>query len=105
MIRYYNICKKYFMLDANNRRMLVALFVSALLRSIIVLGIPIFTARIVDYASKGEYMLAFINVVYLGLNYLFYNLAYHWNFVAYRDNTNYVYTKLQENVMDKVSNY
>lgn len=93
------------MLDANNKKLLIALFVSAFLRSTIVLGIPIFTASIVDYASKGEYMWAFINVIYLGMNYLFYNLVYHWNFAAYRDNTNYVYTKLQENVMDKVANY
>ena len=105
MIRYYKICKKYFMLDANNKKLLIALFVSAFLRSTVVLGLPIFTASIVDYASKGEYMWAFINVIYLGMNYLFYNLVYHWNFVAYRDNTNYVYTKLQENVMDKVADY
>ncbi len=93
------------MLDANNKKLLIALFVSAFLRSTVVLGLPIFTAQIVEYATKGDYMWAFISVIYLGVNYLLYNLVYHWNFVAYRDNTNYVYTKLQENVMDKVSNY
>lgn len=93
------------MLDANNKKLLVALFVSAFLRSTVVLGIPVFTANIVEFATRGDFMWAFINVVYLGINYLIYNLVYHWNFVAYRDNTNYVYTKLQENVMDKVSNY
>lgn len=93
------------MLDANNKKLLVALFLSAFLRSTVVLGIPIFTANIVEFASRGDFMWAFINVIYLGINYLIYNLVYHWNFVAYRDNTNYVYTKLQENVMDKVSTY
>lgn len=105
MIRYYKLWRKYYKLNANNKKLLFALFFSAFLRSTIVLGLPIFTANIVDYATRGDYMWAFINVVYLGINYLFYNLAYHWNFVAYRDNTNYVYTKLQENVINKVSDY
>ena len=105
MIRYYKICKKYFKLNANNKKLLLALFFSAFLRSFTVLGFPIFSAKIVDYATNGDFNGAFLNVLYLGINYLIYNIVYHWNYVAYRDNTNYVYTKLQENVVDKVSNY
>ncbi|MBQ9833643.1 MAG: ABC transporter ATP-binding protein [Bacilli bacterium] len=105
MIRYYKICKKYFKLNANNKRLLLALFFSAFLRSFTVLGFPIFTSKIVDFATQGLYKEAFINLLYLGINYLIYNLVYHWNYIAYRDNTNYVYTKLQENVVDKVATY
>ena len=104
-MRYYKICKKYFKLNANNKKLLLALFFSAFLRSFTVLGFPIFSAKIVDYATNGDFNGAFLNVLYLGINYLIYNIVYHWNYVAYRDNTNYVYTKLQENVVDKVSNY
>ena len=105
MIRYYQICKKYFKLNANNKKLLLALFFSAFLRSFTILGFPIFTSKIVDYATNGNYNSAFLNVLYLGINYLIYNLVYHWNYIAYRDNTNYVYTKLQENVVDKVATY
>lgn len=105
MKRYYKICKKYFNLNANNKKMLFALFFSAFLRSFVILGFPIFSSRIVDFATKGDFNGAFINVLYLGVNYFVYNIVYHWNYIAYRDNTNYVYTKLQENVVDKVSNY
>lgn len=104
-MRYYKICKKYFKLNANNKKLLLALFFSAFLRSFTVLGFPVFSAKIVDYATNGDFNGAFLNVLYLGINYLIYNIVYHWNYVAYRDNTNYVYTKLQENVVDKVSNY
>ena len=105
MIRYYKICKNYFKLNANNKKLLVYLFLSAFLRSTTILGFPIFSSQIVEYATKGDFTNAFLNVFYLGLNYLIYNLVYHWNYIAYRDNTNYVYTKLQENVVDKVSTY
>lgn len=105
MKRYYKICKKYFNLNANNKKLLFALFFSAFLRSFVILGFPIFSSRIVDFATKGDFNGAFINVLYLGVNYFVYNIVYHWNYIAYRDNTNYVYTKLQENVVDKVSNY
>lgn len=105
MIRYYKICRKYFKLNANNKKLLLALFFSAFLRSFTVLGFPIFTSKIVDFATQGLYKQAFLNVLYLGINYLIYNLVYHWNYIAYRDNTNYTYTKLQENVVDKVATY
>ncbi len=105
MIRYYRICKKYFKLNANDKKLLLFLFLSAFLRSTTILGFPIFSAKIVEYATNGDYTGAFLNVIYLGINYLIYNIVYHWNYVAYRDNTNYVYTKLQENVVEKVATY
>lgn len=105
MIRYYKICKKYFKLNANNKKLLFFLFLSAFLRSTTVLGFPIFSAKIVEYATIGDFKGAFLNVLYIAINYLIYNIVYHWNYVAYRDNTNYVYTKLQENVVEKVATY
>ena len=105
MIRYYKICKKYFKLNANNKKLLIALFLSAFLRSFTILGFPIFTSKIVDFATQGLYEQAFLNLLYLAINYLIYNIVYHWNYIAYRDNTNYTYTKLQENVVDKVATY
>lgn len=105
MKRYYEICKKYFKLQANNRNLLLALFFSAFLRSIVVLGLPVWASRIVEYVTHGDYRNAFLNVFYLGINYIIYNFVYHWNYIAYRDNSNYVYTKLQQNIVEKVANY
>ena len=105
MIRYYKICKNYFKLSANNKKLLISLYLSAFLRSTIVLGTPIFAAKVVDYATIGDFTNAFLNLIYLAINFLVYDLVYHWNYMAYRDNTNFVYTKLQENVIDKVTTY
>ena len=105
MIRYFKIYKKYLKLHANDKKLLFALFFSAFLRSTTVLGIPIFASKIVEYATIQDFNNAFLNVFYLSINYLVYNIVYHWNYVAYRNNSNYVYTKLQENVIESVVKY
>ena len=105
MIRYFKIYKKYLKLHANDKKLLFALFFSAFLRSTTVLGIPIFASKIVEYAIIQDFNNAFLNVFYLSINYLIYNIVYHWNYVAYRNNSNYVYTKLQENVIESVVKY
>ena len=104
-MRYYKICKKYFKLNANNKKLLAALFISAILRSIIILLFPIFQAKIIDYATVSDFNNAFYNVFYLAVSYFIYVVIHHLNYVAYRDNTNYVYIKLQENVVEKVVTY
>ena len=105
MIRYFKIYKKYLKLHANDKKLLFALFFSAFLRSTTVLGIPIFASKIVEYATIQDFNNAFLNVFYLSINYLIYNIVYHWNYVSYRNNSNYVYTKLQENVIESVVKY
>ena len=105
MIRYFKIYKKYLKLHANDKKLLFALFFSAFLRSTTVLGMPIFASKIVEYATIQDFNNAFLNVFYLSINYLIYNIVYHWNYVAYRNNSNYVYTKLQENVIESVVKY
>ena len=105
MIRYFKIYKKYLKLHANDKKLLFALFFSAFLRSTTVLSITIFASKIVEYATIQDFNNAFLNVFYLSINYLVYNIVYHWNYVAYRNNSNYVYTKLQENVIESVVKY
>jgi len=105
MIRYFKIYKKYLKLHANDKKLLFALFFSAFLRSTTVLSIPIFASKIVEYATIQDFNNAFLNVFYLSINYLVYNIVYHWNYVAYRNNSNYVYTKLQENVIESIVKY
>lgn len=105
MSNYINICKKYFKLGVNNKKLLFNHFFSAFLRSTIVLGIPIFVSRIVDAATNKDFEEAFLNVLFLAINYVLYNLVYHWNFTSYAKNTAFIYTKLQELILKKVSTY
>ncbi len=75
------------------------------MRSTIVLLFPIFAADIVDYATIGDFDNAFLSVLFLAIGYLVYNLIYHWNFVAYKNYANHIYTKLQDSVIDKIATY
>lgn len=105
MIRYFKICQKYFKLKINDKKLFFLLFLSAFLRSTIVLLFPIFAADIVDYATIGDFDNAFLSVLFLSIGYLVYNLIYHWNFVAYKNYANHIYTKLQDSVIDKIATY
>ncbi len=105
MSRYFKICKNYFSLGADNKKYLILLFITAFLRSITFAITPIFAARIIDYATLGEYQETFMNIVYLGINYLVYLICHHLNFVVYAKNTNYVYNKLHLIIASKVAHY
>lgn len=105
MIRYIKICKKYFSLGANDKKYLRNLFLSATLRSFLVLLIPICSSSLVDYATIGNFKAAFIALLFLLLNYVIYTLAYRWNYVAYSINTNYVYITLRQKIVQKITTY
>ena len=72
MIRYYNICRKYFKLKANNPKFLIPLCISALLRSTVVLGFPVFSSQIIEYATIGDYKKTLLSLLFLGINYTIY---------------------------------
>ena len=105
MSRYIKICKNYFSLKADNKKYLILLFLTALFRSITFAITPIFAAKIIDYATLGQYEETFINIVYLGINYLVYLIIYHFNHVVYAKNIDYVYNKLHLIIASKVSQY
>ncbi len=105
MMRYYKICKRYFKLHADHPWYLTSLCISAILRCVSLLTIPIFIARIIDCVTIAAYQEAFMEVLYLAINYLLYNLFHEWNYITYAYTTCYVYTKLQRDVIDKISTY
>ncbi len=105
MSRYIKICKNYFALGADNKKYLILLFITAFLRCFTFAITPIFAARIIDYATLGLYEETFLNIVYLGINYLVYLICHHLNFVVYAKNTDYVYNKLHLIIASKVAHY
>ena len=105
MSRYIKICKNYFALGTDNKKYLILLFLTAFLRCFTFAITPIFAARIIDYATLGLYEETFLNIVYLGINYLVYLICHHLNFVVYAKNTDYVYNKLHLIIASKVSKY
>lgn len=103
--RYYLILKKYFSLGANNKWLLFHLFFSAFLRSISLLSIPFAASRIVNYATKGDFMTTFIWAILFLICSLVYVLFHHYNYVAYANNSTFTHNKLQQLIFNKVTSY
>lgn len=103
--RYYLIVKKFFSLGANNKRLLFHLFFSAFLRSISLLSIPFAASRIVNYATKGDFLTTFIWAILFLVCSLVYVMFHHYNFVSYANNSIFTHNKLQQLILNKVTSY
>lgn len=103
--KYYLIVKKFLKLGANNKVLLFHLFFSAILRSMSILLIPFSAAKIVEYATVGDFRMAFV-FAFMFLAYsLIYVLCHHYNYVAYAKNSIFTHNKLQELILNKVTTY
>lgn len=103
--KYYLIVKKFLKLGANNKVLLFHLFFSAILRSMSILLIPFSAAKIVEYATAGDFRMAFV-FAFMFLAYsLIYVLCHHYNYVAYAKNSIFTHNKLQELILNKVTTY
>lgn len=102
---YYLIVKKFFSLGANNKKLLFHLFFSSFLRSVSLLLIPFTTSKIVEYTTINDFKTAIIWVVLFLISSLMYILFHHYNFVAYKNNSIFTHNKLQQLILNKVTNY
>ena len=102
---YFDIAREYFKLGANNKKLLVFLFLTSFLRSTTILTLPFFASKIVKYATISDYKMAFINLLYLAICFVIYNICHHLNYVAYAKNATYVHNDLQRKVLKKVSKF
>lgn len=103
--RYYLIVKKYFSLGANNKKLLAHLFVSALLRSISILLIPLMASMIIENVTAYDLRMSLVSTfLFLSASAL-YVLCHHYNYVSYGNNSVYAHNKLQELIVNKVTSY
>ena len=102
---YIDLVKMYFSLGANNKVMLVKLFMYALLRNLSYLLLPWITSIIVDQATAGQYHEMIRTVMYFFMAGMVYTVFYHQYICANTNNTCYVHNKLQELIMEKITSY
>ena len=102
---YIDLVKMYFSLGANNKIMLVKLFMYALLRNLSYLLLPWITSIIVDQATAGQYHEMIRTVMYFFMAGMLYTVFYHQYICANTNNTCYVHNKLQELIMEKITSY
>ncbi|MCI8347488.1 MAG: ABC transporter ATP-binding protein [Bacilli bacterium] len=101
--RYYKIVKKYFSLKADSKKCLFHIFLSALLKIIMMAILPFLAAKIVGSATAKDFQLAFFDtLIFLGCS-LLYVLCHHYNYVAYQNHAVYTHNKLQKLILEKVT--
>lgn len=103
--RYYIIVKKFFSLKANNKKLLLHLFLSAFLRSISLLLIPFVASKIIKFATGGNVDMTFIYIILFLVSAILYVLFHHYNYVAYSNNSIFTHNKLQKLIFNKVTEY
>lgn len=99
------IIKKYFKLVKGNRIGIFKLFFSSVVSHGISLLIPIIIANIIKNITIQNYNDAYICSFMLFLSYLFYNLFLKWNYDVYTKNTKYCCSKIQKDIIMKISTY
>lgn len=103
--RYYLILQKFFSLKAHDNRLVFHLFFSALLRSISLLLIPFAAAKVVEFATIKDYQTTFLYATIFLIVSFIYVLCYHYNYIAYKNNSIFTHNKLQELILSKVTSY
>ncbi len=103
--RYYLILQKFFSLKAHDNRLVFHLFFSALLRSISLLLIPVVAAKVVEFATIKDYQTTFLYATIFLIVSFIYVLCYHYNYIAYKNNSIFTHNKLQELMLSKVTSY
>lgn len=103
--RYYEIIKQTFALKATNKKCLLHLFLSAILRSISLLTIPVAASKIIDIASTANFELTIRYAIIYIICAIIYVMLHHYNFEAYAKNSIYTHNKLQELIFEHVTNY
>lgn len=67
--------------------------------------IPVFTSNIIYYVTNSNANATYMNILLLVITYIFYNLFWYLNYVAYSHNFEYSYKNLREKIVDKVFTY
>lgn len=84
---------------------IVQLFLASMLGHLSSLLIPIFTSNIVYEVTAGNSDGTYLNIIFLAITYLLYNLFWFWNYTAYSYNFERSYRNLREKIVDKIFTY
>ncbi len=99
------IVKLYFSFNVNSKKRLIILFIMALLKTLSILLIPLTTASIVEFATSDNFEKAYLYGLLFLSSGVFYILMNHLYYVAKKKHFLYSHNQLQDNVINKISNY
>jgi ABC-type multidrug transport system, ATPase and permease components len=96
-------CKDYFNFKVDDKKSLIFLFVTALLRTLSLLSFPVTISVLIDLLTRKQYIQSFYTILLLSIFYVLYVVFHHLNYIAYNNASNYTFIKLQEKVLNKVA--
>lgn len=99
------IIKDFFRLVKGSKFWIFLLFFGSIMGHLFNLLMPIFTSNIVYYVTEGNSRETYLNILFLGITYICYNLFWYLNYVSYSYNFKYSYKKLRERIIDKIFTY
>lgn len=100
---YYLLMKKYFSLKLTDRKLLRTLLITAIIRTLLNLAIPLAAAMIIDAATEQNFTLALIYTGIFLLVAVSYVFVHRLNYNAYAKNAMNTHDVLQRKILDKVT--
>lgn len=99
---YYRLIKRFFSFGATDKKLLIELIVTAIIRTGLNLLIPLVAAMVTDAATENNFNLAIIYTIIFFVVCMVYTTFHHLNYNAYAKNSMYIHDVLQEKILDKV---
>ncbi len=99
------IIKDYFKLVKGNKKWMTLLFLSSIIFHSLSLLIPVFASNIIYEVTNGNANETYMNIIWLLITYIAYNLFHYLYYVSYTHNFEYSYRNLREKIVDKVFTY
>lgn len=99
---YYILFKKFFSFHVIDKRLLAMLLITAILRTVLMLCIPLAATMVIDAATEQNYQKALLCVGGFLIISILYVIFHHLNYVAYAKNSVYIHDALQRKILDKV---
>lgn len=99
------IISDFFKLVKGSKKWIFLLFFCSIMAHLSSLLIPVFTSNIIYEVTKGNANATYMNIFFLLVTYISYNLFWYLNYVSYSHNFKYSYKVLREKIVDKVFTY
>lgn len=103
--RLYIIVRKYFDIKANNKKILIELFITSLMARVSLLTLPFIASKIVGFISNKDYKTALIYSLVFGLFAFLATFLHRLNYNAYKRHYIYTHNKMQDIIVSKVTTF
>ncbi len=100
---YYTLLRRFFALHATDKKLMRNLIITAILRTVTNLFIPLVSAMVINAATDGNFNQALIYTALFAFVAIVYVFFHHLNYGAYAKNALFIHDTLQRKILDKIA--